>query len=126
MERGAAMYECLNAGRPMRVEELSTLADSLGGGIGVDNRYTFQMVRDLVDDMALVSEREIAEAIRYIYWHERQIVEGSGSVGVAALLSSKVTPSGATVVLLSGGNVDMNLHHRIISGEDVDVTSESE
>ena len=126
MERGAAMYECLNAGRPMRVEELSTLADSLGGGIGVDNRYTFQMVRDLVDDMVLVSEREIAEAIRYIYWHERQIVEGSGSVGVAALLSSKVTPSGATVVLLSGGNVDMNLHHRIISGEDVDVTSESE
>ena len=122
MERGAAMYECLNAGRPMHVEELATLADSLGGGIGVDNRYTFQMVRDLVDDMVLVSEREIAEAIRHVYWRERQVVEGSGSVGVAALLSRKVAPSGPTVVLLSGGNIDMTLHYRIISGEDVDVT----
>jgi threonine dehydratase len=122
MERGAAMHECLKAGRPKQVEELATLADSLGGGIGIDNQHTFRMVRDLVDDMVLVSEAEIAGAIRHLYWHERQIVEGSGSVGVAALLSRKVTPSGPCAVLLSGGNIDMKLHHRIISGEDVDVT----
>ena len=124
MERGAAMYECLRAGRPIAVEELPTLADSLGGGIGLDNRYTFQMVRDLVDDFVLVNESEIAEGIRHGYWQERQIVEGSGAVGMAALLNGKVSPTGPTLVLLSGGNIDMRLHHRIISGENVDVSQE--
>jgi threonine dehydratase len=122
MERGAAMFECLQAGRPIHVEELATLADSLGGGIGLDNRYTFEMVRELVDETVLVSEQEIAAAIRHGYWQERQIVEGSGSVGMAALLAGKIHPSGVTALLLSGGNIDMTLHHRIISGEDVDVT----
>ena len=124
MERGAAMYESIQAGKPVRVDELATLADSLGGGIGLDNRYTFPMVRDLVDDIVLVTESEIAAAVRHSYWEERQIVEGSGSVGIAALLSGKVIPTGPTAVILSGGNIDMQLHHRIISGEDVDVTQE--
>jgi threonine dehydratase len=125
MQRGAAMYECLQAGKPMLVEEQATLADSLGGGIGVDNQYTFKMVRELVDDFVLVSEVEIAEAIRHAYWQERQIIEGSGAVGIAALLSGRVVAEGPTVVLLSGGNIDMALHQRIISGENVDVTKES-
>lgn len=124
MRRGAAMYECLKTGRPIAVEELPTLADSLGGGIGLDNRYTFQMVRDLVDEIVLVDEREIAEGIRHGYWRERQIVEGAGAVCMAALISGKVRPSGPTLALLSGGNIDMHLHHRIISGEDVDVSGE--
>lgn len=125
MERGAAMHGCLKAGKPIFVEELPTLADSLGGGIGLENRYTFQMVRDLVDEIILVNEREIAEAIRHAYWKERQIIEGAGAVGIAALLSGKLRPSGKTLVLLSGGNIDMHLHHRIISGEDVDLAGEA-
>jgi threonine dehydratase len=124
MERGAAMHDCLKAGKPILVPELPTLADSLGGGIGLENAYTFQMTRDLVDEVVLVSEAEIAQAIRHAYWNENQIVEGSGSVGIAALLSGKVKPDGPTIVLLSGGNIDMNLHHRIISGEDVDIEAE--
>ncbi len=124
MERGAAMYECLAAGKPIFVEELPTLADALGGGIGLDNRLTFPMVRDLVDDVVLVSEAEIAEAVRHGYWQEREIVEGSGAVGMAAILNGKVSLDGPAVVVLSGCNLDMGLHHRIISGEDVDVTVE--
>ena len=124
MERGAAMYQCQQAGIPIIVPELSTLADSLGGGIGLDNALTFGMTRDLVDDIVLVSEAEIAGAIRHAYWQENQIIEGSGSVGIAALLSGKITPDGPTALLLSGGNIDMALHHRIITGEDVDVTAE--
>jgi threonine dehydratase len=122
MERGAAMHASLSAGKPVMVEELPTLADSLGGGIGLDNRYTFAMTKALVDDLILVTEADIAAAIRHIYWHERQIVEGSGAVGVAALLAGKVRPEGPVAVVLSGGNIDMKQHHRIISGEDVDVT----
>jgi threonine dehydratase len=121
MERGASMYECQKAGKPIHVDEKSTLADSLGGGIGLDNRYTFQMVRDLVDDIILVTEAEIAAAVRHAYWQESQIIEGSGSVGIAAILSNKAKVNGPAVAILSGGNIDMKLHHRIISGEDVDV-----
>ena len=121
MERGAAMYECIQAGKPIHVEEMKTLADSLGGGIGLDNEYTFAMTRDLVDEIVLVNEAEIAAAIRHAYWAESQIIEGSGSVGIAALLAGKVKPDGSTAVLLSGSNIDLKLHHRIVSGEDVDV-----
>ena len=122
MERGAAMYESLRAGRPVQVTELPTLADALGGGIGLHNHHTFAMVRDLVDDLLLVNEAQIAQAIRHAYWEEKQVIEGSGAVGIAALLAGVVRPRGVTAVVLSGGNIDMTLHHRIISGEDVDVT----
>ena len=82
------------------------------------------MTRDLVDDIVLVSEVEIAAAIRHAYWHEHWIIEVSGSVGIAALIAGKVRPNGATALLLSGGNIDMALHHRIVAGKVVDVTAE--
>ena len=124
MERGAAMYACQRAGKPIQVRELPTLADSLGGGIGLANRYTFALVRDLVDDLVLVSEEQIAQAVRHAYWEERQIIEGSASVGLAALLAGVVGGTGVTVVVLSGCNIDMTLHHRIVSGEAVDVAAD--
>ena len=125
MERGAAMAASLDAGRPVQVSEVPTLADSLGGGIGLANRFTFPAVRNLVDEIVLLSELEIADGIRHGYWQERQVLEGAGAVGLGALLSGKVRPSGPTVVLLSGGNIDMKLHHRIISGETPDLASET-
>lgn len=119
MERGAAMYESQRLGKPTQVEELETLADSLGGGIGMENGYTFGIVRDLVDEIVLVSEAEIASGIAHAYWQERQIVEGAGAVTIAALLAGKITikspTTGPTVLLLSGANIDLDLHHRIIS-----------
>lgn len=121
MERGAAMHRSQKAGKPVAVEELPTLADSLGGGIGLDNRYTFAMVRDLVDAIVLVSETEIAGAIRHAYFEDRQIVEGAGAVTIAALSAGRVNRPGVTVALLSGCNIDMSLHRRIVGGEDVDV-----
>jgi threonine dehydratase len=127
MERGAAMAASLDAGHPVEVEELATLADSLGGGIGLKNAHTFAMTRGLVDEVVLLSEAEIAAGIRHCYWHERQIVEGSGAVGAGAILAGRIAAptEGATVVLLSGGNIDMALHHRIVSGEDVDLAQEA-
>lgn len=125
MERGAAMYESQQAGKPIMVPELPTLADSLGGGVGLDNAYTFAMTRSFVDEIVLVSEAEIAAAIRHAYWQERQVIEGSGSVGIAALMSGKIKDPGKCIAVVSGQNIDMNLHHRIISGEDVDVARES-
>ncbi|UVK46569.1 hydroxyectoine utilization dehydratase EutB [Mesorhizobium sp. AR07] len=117
MARGAAMKASLDAGRPVLVEELPTLADSLGGGIGLDNRLTFAMCRDLLDDITLLGEDEIAAGIRHAYAREREIVEGAGAVGVAALLAGKVKANGPVVVLLSGRNIDMGLHRTIVYGE---------
>ncbi|WP_027145210.1 hydroxyectoine utilization dehydratase EutB [Mesorhizobium sp. WSM3626] len=117
MARGAAMKASLDAGHPVLVEELPTLADSLGGGIGLDNRLTFAMCRDLLDDVVLLSEDEIAAGIRHGYEQEREIVEGAGAVGIAALLAGKVKAEGPVVVLLSGRNIDMELHRKIVCGK---------
>ncbi|CDX36308.1 putative threonine dehydratase [Mesorhizobium plurifarium] len=117
MARGAAMKASLDAGRPVQVEELPTLADSLGGGIGLDNRLTFAMCRGLLDDVILLAEDEIAAGIRHAYEEEREIVEGAGAVGMGALLAGKVGVSGPTVLILSGRNIDMGLHRRIVCGE---------
>ncbi|MBW8908659.1 MAG: hydroxyectoine utilization dehydratase EutB [Mesorhizobium sp.] len=119
MERGAAMKASLDAGRPVQVEELPTLADSLGGGIGLDNRVTFAMCRDLLDDVILLAEDEIAAGIRHAYEQEREIVEGAGAVGIGALLAGKVEVGGPTVLILSGRNIDMRLHRRVICGESI-------
>jgi len=117
MERGAAMQASLAAGRPVQVEELPTLADSLGGGIGLDNRHTFAMARDLLDEVVLLSEEEIAAGIAHAYDEEREIVEGAGAVGIAALLADKISLAGPTVVVVSGRNIAMDLHRRILCGE---------
>jgi threonine dehydratase len=121
MERGAAMYESQQAGKPVPVAELPTLADALGGGIGLDNRYTFAMVRELVDELHLVSEAQIADAVSHAYWQERQIIEGSGAVTIAAVKAGLIENPGACVAVLSGGNIDMALHHRLINGEAVEL-----
>lgn len=118
MERGAAMVESLRAGRPVAVEELPTLADSLGGGIGLDNRLTFAIVRELVDDCIQVGEAEIAEAVRHAYAAEGEILEGAAAVGIAALLSGNFRPEGPVVLVLTGRNIDMKAHRRLICGEE--------
>jgi threonine dehydratase len=118
MQRGAAMHASQQAGKPIEVEELPTLADSLGGGIGLDNRLTFDIVREYVDQLVVLEEEEIAAGIRHAYFDEQTIVEGGGAVGIAALLAGKVEPGEKTVVLLSGRNIDMELHRKIINRED--------
>ena len=115
MDQGAAMVESLAAGRPVEVEELPSLADSLGGGIGLDNRYTFRMVGDLVDHTVLLSEDEIAAGMVHGFREERLVVEGGGSVGMGALVAGKAGPLGRQVaVVVSGRNVDMTRFAEIV------------
>ncbi len=114
MERGAAMHASVKAGRPVSVQEEETLADSLGGGIGLANRVTFALCQALLDDIVLVSEDEIAAGIRHAAHEEGLTVEGAGAVGFAAALSGKVNISGPTAIIVSGENIDPALHKTII------------
>ncbi|WP_336331468.1 hydroxyectoine utilization dehydratase EutB [Pseudomonas putida] len=116
MQRGAAMQASLAAGRPVNVEESPTLADSLGGGIGLDNRYTFALTRELCDRVHLVDEPAIACAMRHLHHQEGQTVEGAAAVGVAALLQGLIQPKGPVVVVISGSNVDDEQLLRVLSG----------
>lgn len=115
MLRGAAMHASLAAGQPVEVEELPTLADSLGGGIGLDNRYTFTITRALCDQLHLLDEASIAAGIRHAYREERQVVEGAGAVGIAALLDGLIQPEGPVVVVVSGRNIAIDQHLRVIT-----------
>ncbi len=122
MARGAAMAASLAAGKPVEVTECATLADSLGGGIGLGNELTFRMVRALMDDLILLTEAEIAAGIRHLSAVEGEMVEGAGAVGVAALLAGKVHPlAGPVVVPLTGANIDPALHARILAGDPFDL-----
>ena len=117
MERGAAMQASLAAGRPVQVEELPTLADSLGGGVGLANRYTFAMCRALLDEIVLLTEEEIAAGIRHAFLAEGEVAEGAGAVGIAALVAGKAKADVPTVVVVSGRNIDEAVHRRIVEGE---------
>lgn len=118
MDRGAAMYESIREGRPVAVDEQPSLADSLGGGIGLENRYTFNMVRDLVDEIRTVPEDRIAEAMRYLYRREGWVAEGAGAIGLVALLHDlDVEVGGKIAIVVSGKNIDMDLFARVMDGE---------
>lgn len=115
MERGPAMVESLKAGKPVEVVEEPTLADALAGGIGIENSYSFNLVRQLVDDTVLVSEEEIATGMAFALKEEHLVLEGGGAVGLAALLQRKVENLGKNVALVvSGGNVSAGTLARII------------
>jgi len=118
MERGPAMYHSIQAGKPVQVEEQESLADSLGGGIGLNNQYTFPIVQDYVDDIVLLKEEQIARGMVHLYRQEQIVAEGAAAVGVSVLLDDLVKPLGSHVaVIVTGRNVDMDMFTRVVTGE---------
>ncbi|MBB3189515.1 hydroxyectoine utilization dehydratase EutB [Halomonas cerina] len=104
LSAGAAMWESLKASHPVAVEEVESLADSLGGGIGADNRCTLALVREVMDDHVQVSEAAIARAMVDILEHEKRLVEGAAAVGLAALEEHGLDVRGQRVALILSGN----------------------
>lgn len=106
--------ESLGAGAPVGVESADTLAD----GIAVKQigELAYPFLESLVDDVVLVSEREIADAVFFLLEREKAVVEGAGATPVAALLEGKIalSPDETVVCVLSGGNIDVNMIARII------------
>ncbi len=121
MSRGAAMAASLEAGQPVDVTEVATLADSLGGGIGLCNRYTFELCRRYIDDVIVLDEAEIYAGMRALFTVDRLVAEGASAVSHAAVLAGKLELHGPTAFVISGGNVDMQQFTRIVNGDPVEV-----
>lgn len=119
MDRGAAMHASVAAGHPVEVTEVPSLADSLGGGIGLNNRLSFPLCRDHLDEIVLVTEEEIYRALQTIYYEDRIVCEGACVVGIAAVQAGKVTLRGPTATIITGRNLDMVQHAAIMAGQDV-------
>ena len=110
----AAPYPAsLDAGRPLSVPVVPTIAD----GIAVyrPGDLTFDIVRDTVDEVVTVTEDDVARAIIVLLERAKLVVEPAGAVSVAAILAGAVHPTGPTVAILSGGNIDPLLMQRVIS-----------
>ena len=116
MERGPSMYESLKNGKPTDVEELETLADCLGGSIGLDNQYTFKIAQDVIDDFVLVSENKIAEGIKFNFIEHKIVTEGAAATGVMVVKDNMSDKIGKNIIsLICGGNIDAELFNKIIS-----------
>jgi threonine dehydratase len=108
------MMECIKAGKIIEVPEQPTLSDATAGGIEAES-ITFEICRELVDHYVLVTEEEIADAMRFILKHHHLIVEGSAGVAVAALVKNKEQHKGKkAAVLICGGNVSDSVLKKIV------------
>ena len=103
MREGAAMLDSLAAGQPLQVSEVHSLADSLGGGIGLDNAWTFAMTQRYMDRGYKVDEVQIARAMLHFLHEEKMLVEGAAAVGVAAVEQHRLDLSGRRVAFVVSG-----------------------
>ncbi|WP_143338218.1 threonine ammonia-lyase [Demequina sp. NBRC 110054] len=112
-EATASYPPSLAAGHPVTIERHATIAD----GIAVvrPGDHTFPLVRDHVDQIVTVSEDDLAKAVLLLLERTKLVVEPAGAAAVAAILGGHVAPSGTTVALISGGNIDPLLLQRIIA-----------
>jgi threonine dehydratase len=99
----------LRSGEPVEVPPRLTIADGIA--VKRPGELTLGLVRDWLDDVVVVPEDDVAEAMVLLMEKAKLVVEGAGAVGVAALLGGQATAAtlGTTVVVLSGGNVDAGL-----------------
>ena len=116
MKRGPSMYESLKVGKPVDVQEEETLADCLGGSIGLENQYTFGICKDVIDDFILIDEPKIAEGIKFNFEKHKLVTEGAAATSIMAVKDQLSSHFGKnTICLLCGGNIDSELFGKIIS-----------
>ena len=108
-----SMYNAIHSGHPDALASVSTIADGIA--VKKPGDLTFKMVKEYVDDIALVTEDEIAAAILALIEKQKMIAEGAGAVSVAAAMFHKFPLEGKKVVsLISGGNIDVTSLSRVI------------
>lgn len=108
----AGMYSSVKNGKIECLDKVQTVADGIAVSTGEN---TFSLVREYVDDIALVSDDEISSAILALIEKQKVIAEGAGAASVAAAMFGKFPIKGKkTVCVVSGGNIDVTSLSRVI------------
>ena len=104
----SAMRKSLDAGHPVKLDRIDTIADGLSAPMA--GELTYPVIRDLVDDVVIVSDDEIREAMREVMTSAKLIAEPAAAASVAAVMKGRVgaKPGQRVVAILSGGNVDLS------------------
>ena len=108
----AAFPPSLAEGRPLRLPQMSTMADGIA--VGQPGELTFRLVKEHVDDLITVSEEDLSRALLAIAEREKLVVEPAGAAAAAALAVEPDRFTGPVVVVLSGGNIDPLLLGKVI------------
>jgi threonine dehydratase len=105
----APFPESVRTSTPVTFDSRATIADGIA--VKRPGELTLPLVQRWVDELIVVGEDEIAEAMVWLLERSKLVVEGGGAVGVAALLGGQIKPAprGCTAIVLSGGNVDAGL-----------------
>ncbi len=110
----ASMYLSVKAGEKKTLTSVNTFADGIA--VKIPGDLTFEAISNYVDDMAVVSDDEVAAAILTMVEKQKIVAEGAGAVAVAAVMFDKFDLAGKKVVcLVSGGNIDVNIFNRVIT-----------
>jgi threonine dehydratase len=109
----AAYPASLDAGEPVEIMMKPTIADGIA--VAKPGALNFDIITHVVDEIVTVSEDDTARALLVLLERAKLVVEPAGAVSVAAILAGKVTSTGPTVAILSGGNIDPLLMQRVIS-----------
>lgn len=108
-----AVVDSYKTNRHFTVRQEATVADGIA--VGTPGEITIPLVKHYVDDMVVVEEEEITQAMMLLLERSKLLVEGAGAVGLAAVLGEKIQSAGQKVaVVLSGGNVDPHLIARVM------------
>ena len=108
----ASMAASLSAGKPVRIDRLSTVADGIA--VGRPGDVTFAHVNALVDDVVTVTDEDISRALLMLLERCKLVAEPAGSAAVAALLAGVAHAEPPVVAVLSGGNIDPLLMVKVI------------
>jgi len=114
-EATAVMHGIFNQRSQESVTEWESLADGLSGKIEADS-MTIPLVQQVVDDIILVSEADIAAAIVFSWQKYHQMIEGSAAVTLAALMTGKI-PNLPAALVMSGGNIQPEIHQSLVAGK---------
>jgi threonine dehydratase len=108
-----SMKAALANGAPAQMPPATTIADGIA--VRAVGAMPFELVKSYVDEIVTVSEREIANAVLLLLEIEKTVAEGAAAVPLAALINKKLSLANKNIgLIVSGGNIDMNLISRII------------
>ena len=110
-----ALAAAFETGGPKWIEWQETIVEGASTPVITDEMYP--LLRRLVDEVVLVSEEEVVEAMRRLALGDKLVTEGAGAAAVAAALATPVEERGLSVAVVSGGSVDHDLFARVVSGK---------